>query len=152
MQTQAVVKATKQHKPTIPNRIDKVKLAELAKTDLTNREIAKILDVHEVSLCRALKRYNLQREAINDLDEHIRPVLRGLQEKYINALLTKDLQKESAAVLHTGLGIIEDKLNAGGGRNNGVNIQVNVRVDPSQPTNEQITISHDGSNAGDNNA
>jgi predicted transcriptional regulator len=109
-----------------PHQIPQAKLVELIKTDLPKKEIAKILQVAPGSVSRAIKRYNLSQQTITDLDTSIRSVLRGLQDKYITALLGKDLKKEPTAVLHTGLAIIEDKLNATGSRNNGVAIQINI--------------------------
>jgi hypothetical protein len=128
------INAIKTRKPTIPNKIDKAKLLDLAKTTMTQIDIAAQLDVTPESVSRALSRYGMQRHVNQDLQDNLHQALLGLTDKYIVELSSRSLKKTPEAILHTGIGIFVDKMAALSGHGNGVNIQINVnRPDSDAP-------------------
>ena len=150
MQTQSPTSRKARTKLTQADKDNIVRLA--ANPRIKHDEIAKVVGVERSTVSKILAQYNVDKTEVDEYAGNKTDIFNGLQRKIIKAITDEEIKKASYGQKIMSLGVIEDKLHQSSGGNHGVAIQVNVRVDPSQPVNEQITISHDGSNAGSDNA
>lgn len=100
-----------------------------ARPELTVTEIGKLNDCSHVNVIKTLQRYGLDRERVDEFQNHKVRILAGIQEKFITELQGRSLEKESAHTLVVDAGIIQDKIRDiihGKSGNSGINVNINI--------------------------
>jgi DNA-binding CsgD family transcriptional regulator len=109
-----------------PGKIDKEKLIELAKTNLTQSEIAEILGATRESVNKALAKFNVKQEEAQEYLDNEKLLTADLTRRVYNTFtesVIKNMSDKNKIMLW---GVGTDKLHAAGSRNNGVAIQINI--------------------------
>jgi transcriptional regulator len=104
-------------------------LALAARPELSQAEIAKLVDTSEANISRTLTRYGIERTTVDEFISHKVRILSGIQEKILQELSKRSFEKESAHTLTVDAGIIQDKIRDiihGKSGNSGVNVNINI--------------------------
>jgi transcriptional regulator of heat shock response len=156
--TTRIATATKQHlsdtvistqtrrklpKPVTPEILDKI--AKMANSDLSQREMGEITGLDRSTISRILSRYNQSNEDIKDYTDHRITLIRGVQDKLLNAITDDDIKKMQPTQKFMGYGILVDKEQAllGNNASNKPVIQINIVNDP-RSLSSPITIESTG--------
>jgi predicted transcriptional regulator len=120
-------------KQVTPEILDKV--ARMANSDLSQSEIGNIVGLERSTISRILSRYKLQNDEIKDYTEHRITLIRGVQDRLLNAITDDDIKKMQPTQKFMGYGILVDKEQALLGNNSSNKPVINIIIgDPTQST------------------
>jgi hypothetical protein len=138
--TQTRRKLPKQVTPEVVETVIK-----LSNGELTQQEMGDITGLERSTISRILSRYKLQNDDIKDYTEHRITLIRGVQDKLLNAITDDDIKKMQPTQKFMGYGILVDKEQAILGNNGSNKPQISVNISFNGKSVQSVDAVSDGS-------